>query len=192
MTTDVDWRELIDRSFGDGPDHPPVGDRLAAGRRALLRRRIVASAAIVAFGVVAAGGAWAALPSEAEQQVPAADLPDQNSDADSAGNQPDGDLVTMTESGWQVAPGWTVVTRVPNPMNYQPPLRSVGLELTKGSEHRFVLAAYSGDCCTSVHSTLAPRQTTLADWLVAAVSNQRDLDIANGDTGGEPSGPPVH
>src|SRR5262245_6663611 len=125
MTTDIDWREQIDRSFGDGPEHPPVGDRLAAGRQALLRRRIVASAAIVALAVVAAGGTWAALPSEPEQQVPVADLPDDKLDAGPLRTQTDDGLVMMTESGWLVAPGWTVLTRVPNPMSYEPPRQSV-------------------------------------------------------------------
>ncbi len=38
---DADLRERLDRSFGDGPTHLPLDDRLVAGHRALLRRRIV-------------------------------------------------------------------------------------------------------------------------------------------------------
>jgi hypothetical protein len=71
MGTDLEWRELIDRSFGDGPEPRPIAVRLDAGRRALRRRRIVVGAAAVAVFAVLGGTAWAALPSESTEGAPA-------------------------------------------------------------------------------------------------------------------------
>jgi hypothetical protein len=48
----VDLRERLDASFGEGPGHRPLEDRLAAGRRALRRRRRLVTFA-AAFGLAA-------------------------------------------------------------------------------------------------------------------------------------------
>src|SRR5262245_17103288 len=172
MTTDLEWRELIDRSFGDGPDQPPIGDRLAAGRRAVRRRRIVASAAIVAFGVAAGGATWAAMPSVTERPLPAADLPAPQQDDSLPAETGDGP-VTRPESGWQVAPEWTVVKRIPSPMGYELPKQSVAFELAKGPVHRFALATFDGDCCTYVMFGPRPEQTTLEAWAAKAAREDR-------------------
>jgi hypothetical protein len=189
MTSEPDWRTLIDESFGDGPGHRPVEDRLVTGRRALRRRRIVVSAATVAFAVVAGGGAWAAVPSDSQTEAPLARPTHSTGSDPQSPTEPD--LVTMTDSGWKVAPGWRVVVRIANPMEYEPPMRSVALEIKNESERRFVLAAYDGECCASVASTPAPAGTTLVEWLPAKVAIQRELDIANGDSDGEAASPPV-
>lgn len=160
MTTDVDWHELIDRSFGDGPAHRPVEQRLAAGRRALRRRRIVVGAAAVALTVAAGSVAMAAQPSDPRSVSPVVEQPDIRPD-------PPIDLVAWTGSEWQVAPEWTVDQRIPNPMGYELPKRSVALEIHNGSVHRFVLATADPSGST-VHSTLVPDGTLLEDWLVAA------------------------
>ena len=170
MTTDVDWRELIDRSFGDGPDHPPLGERLTVGRRALLRRRFVMGVAAVALTVVAGGTAWAAQPSEPRSEAPVVD--DTQPDEQHATSARD--AVTWTGSGWEVAPEWTVIDRIPNPMGYEPPRRSVALELENPPYRRLVLAVYDGDCCTNVGSVPASAGT-LDEWLFA-VAPQRSLD----------------
>jgi hypothetical protein len=61
MMSDQGLREEIDRSFGSGPDpHPPVEQRIGAGRRALARRRTSAAAAVLAV-VATAGVGYAAL-----------------------------------------------------------------------------------------------------------------------------------
>ena len=180
MTTDVDWQELIDRSFGDGPGHRPVEQRLVAGRRALRRRRIVVGAAAVALTVAAGGVALAASPSEPRWDSPAVEQPQREEHQ----LVPARDAVTWTDSGWQVSPGWTVEKRIQNPMDYEPPRHSVAFELVNPPYHRLVLAVYDGDGGTSVSSVPATAGS-LDSWLPGAVVNLRNLD-------GEPQPNPIH
>ena len=163
MTTEVDWQELIDRSFGDGPGHRPVEQRLAAGRRALRRRRIVVGAAAVALTVAAGGVAMAAQPSDPRSVAPVIEQPDNRP-------HPPANLVTWGDSEWQVASGWTIDQRIPNPMGYELPKRSVALEIHNGSVHRYVLAMVDRSS-SALYSTRVPEGTVLEDWLVAAKQN---------------------
>jgi hypothetical protein len=188
MPTDVYWRELIDESFGDGPPHRPVHQRLADGRRALRRRRIVAVAATAVVATVVGGTAWATVPSDTRSESPIVDRPDRQV------HRPDGDSQASTSSGglliwwngsdWKVESGWTVVTRIDNPMGYEPPQRSVAMELRNRSTHEFALATYDGPCCGGVTHMPAPAGTTLEAWLPAQVDNVRESD-------GEPVSKPV-
>lgn len=188
MGTDLEWRELIDRSFGDGPEPRPIAVRLDAGRRALRRRRIVVGAVTAVVAVMIGGTAWTALPSESPSGTPpvVGESDDREAGPDDARVASGLDLVTWTDGGWQIAPGWTVVEREPNPMGYQPPRRSVGFDLQNPPYRRLVLAVYdadNADCCTSVASTPA-EAGSLEDWLPGAVANQWKLD-------GEPEPDPV-
>ena len=56
---DFDLKNAIDESFGGGPDHRPMEDRLRAGRRAVRRRRAVVSGVVAAAmaGIVGAASA---------------------------------------------------------------------------------------------------------------------------------------
>jgi hypothetical protein len=56
---EFDLKHAIDESFGGGPDHRPMEDRLRAGRRAVRRRRAVVSGVVAAAvaGVVGAATA---------------------------------------------------------------------------------------------------------------------------------------
>lgn len=182
MTTEQDWRELIDGSIGPGPGyHRPLEERLGAGRRALRRRRIATGVVTAVVTVGLGGAAWGALPSESRTSGEIAGTPDDSAkpdgpNGDGAGSTTEPDLVTWTGSGWKVAPGWTVVDRVGNPVGYRPPKRSVGLELRNGPEHVFALATDDGDGGSGVTSTPVPPGTTLKKWLPAQVDNVRDLD----------------
>ncbi|MBA8805971.1 hypothetical protein FB382_004316 [Nocardioides ginsengisegetis] len=68
MTTQTDWQQRIEASFGDGPAHPGPAPLIEAGHRALRRRRTAIAASTLAVlavagtaGVVgAAGGGGAA------------------------------------------------------------------------------------------------------------------------------------
>jgi hypothetical protein len=185
MRSDENWRELIDGSFGDGPGHRPVTDRLVAGRRALRRRRIAVSAAMAVVAVGVGGAAWGVLPSEPRSGGSVVETPDDRSGQNDGGQVSGGvDLVVWTGDEWDVAPGWRVLDRVDNPVGYEPPKRSVGMELRKRSEHLFVLATYDGPCCAGETQMPAPSGTTLEEWLPAQVDNQRELD-------GEPVSKPV-
>ena len=56
---EFDLKSAIDESFGGGPDHRPMEDRLRAGRRAVRRRRTVVSGVVAAAmaGIVGAASA---------------------------------------------------------------------------------------------------------------------------------------
>ena len=57
MTTEIDWQQELDLSFGNGED-VPVGRYVVAGRRAVRRRRLALAAAGVGAAVVVGGIAW--------------------------------------------------------------------------------------------------------------------------------------
>ncbi|HKE69732.1 MAG TPA: hypothetical protein VKB55_10785 [Nocardioidaceae bacterium] len=177
MTTDVDWRELIDRSFDDGPTHRPVEQRLIEGRRALRRRRVVIGAAAAVLTVAAGGVAVAVAPSEPHAAMPAIDRQDEQPSV------PAREAVVWKQSGWWIAPEWTVEKRIQNPMGYDEPRHSVALELVNPPDHRLVLAVYDGHGGTSV-SSVPSTAGSLETWLSGAVANQRNLD-------GEPQPDPV-
>lgn len=185
MTADRGWRELIDSSFGDGPGQRPVVDRLVAGRRALQRRRIAIGAIAVVATVCVSGAAWGVIPSEPHSEGPVISTPDDRSgrfdDAQVSGGV---ELVTWTGSEWEVAPGWEVLDRVDNPMGYEPPQRSVAMELRKQSRDVFVLATDDGRCCSGETHMPVPSGTTLEEWLPAQLDNVRETD-------GEPVSKPV-
>lgn len=55
----MDFKETFDRALDGGPMHPPVADRVVAGRRALRRRRFITAAAASSTVVIVLGG-WTA------------------------------------------------------------------------------------------------------------------------------------
>ncbi len=55
---DAELHDLIDGSFGDGPEHRPVDDRVTAGRRAVARRRMATAAGTAAVLAIVGAGAW--------------------------------------------------------------------------------------------------------------------------------------
>jgi hypothetical protein len=189
MATDVEWRELIDRSFGDGPAPPPVVDRLVAGRRAVRRRRITGGITTAAAVMVIGGGVWTATPSEAPANGPVAG---QTDTARQPGASIDfhGRLVTMTDAGWRLAPGWDSVARYTNPMHYRSPKRSVAMEIVSGSKRRVLLAVYDGQCCTSVHSEPAT-PGMIHEWLDRAVAAQEVRDRTANDPADSSGDEPV-
>jgi hypothetical protein len=78
-----------------------------------------------------------------------------------------GDLVTMTENGWQPKQGWTVLRRIDNPMGYQPPKDSIAVAVTNGTRCEWVLARYDGE---RTEATPGPAGSSgFADWVAAEV-----------------------
>lgn len=63
MNTQIDWREELDSSFGNGLDRPPT-DFLVPGRAALRRRRTAMGAAALAGALVIGGIGWAVAPGQ--------------------------------------------------------------------------------------------------------------------------------
>lgn len=71
---DTQLSDELDRSFGAGPEHRPLEATLDAGHRALRRRRRLRwSSAVAAVAVLAAVGAWQAVPRSDPPQVAAPD-----------------------------------------------------------------------------------------------------------------------
>lgn len=63
MSTDIDWREELDSSFGAGPERP-ASDYLVPGRAALRRRRTAMGATALATVLVVGGIGWAIAPGD--------------------------------------------------------------------------------------------------------------------------------
>jgi hypothetical protein len=213
MGTDQDWRQRIDRSFGDGPEQPPIAGRLEAGRRALRRRRIAVGAATAVVAGVVGGAVWVAAPSETRVlDTPTADGPDGGTDqanvhrpnldggkADGAGDETDGvrdmgsyqiisgEIVTMGESGWKVMEGWTVTRREDNPMGYRPPRDSVAMAVANGPERLYVFAVYDGSESSMVPM---PGFGSWESWLSEEIRLQRKADRTDGVD--EVGSAPVH
>jgi hypothetical protein len=178
MPTDPNWRTLIDESFGDGPGHRPIEERLIKGRRALRRRRIVGSAAAVALAVVAGGSVWA-VPSESRSS----DNPQVvNPGPDET---PAAKLLTWSDGRWAVADGWAVKMRFFNPLDFKRPARSVMLRISDGSEQRLLLGVYDGKCCTTIRQA-PPTTKSMTKWQSVVYVRRDTFDVRESDA--QPNG----
>jgi hypothetical protein len=188
---DTDLRDELDRSFGDGPAHPPVASDLAAGRRALRRRRAVS--ALVTCGVVAALGASYAVatsgqPQDAGGQIAveptrSPSLQDSSSGVATARPWQDGEVVRYVGGSLEVRPGARIHERVDNPQGYAPPDRSDALDLTLDGHRMWVLAERSDGKISIGSSTPSNGWASFADWVADQVA------VSQGGSGG--SGWPV-
>ncbi|QIK75151.1 hypothetical protein [Nocardioides piscis] len=87
----------------------------------------------------------------------------------------------------RVAPGWTVVETIDNPMGYtRPGWRSVGLHVVRDGLEKFVMLAGTRNGF-STHANDAAG--SLSDWLPTVVANQRALDGASGRPAGASAEP---
>ena len=189
MDTSDDLREELDRSFGDGPAHRPLGDRLEAGHRTLLRRRLATGAAMVAVlavigtvvGVTGPGGDSASRrldPATQDSTTPAVTTEVQTSTPKRVPSDPDAD-VELTPSGSVVtAVGVEVIRRIPNPLGLEAPDRSIAIAYTKRSETTWALLTYEpqddGSATASSASDPAGKSfATLDDWVADQVALQQ-------------------
>jgi hypothetical protein len=163
--------ELIDGSFGDGPEGLPSPDeRLSVGRRVVRRRRrLTAFAAsgglllIVGTGVVLAGNG------ADRGAVGPSPFMGSSSPSPTTSNSPpppDGELVREprgartahraaqqrvddtfpvsfgTAGGLVVKDGWQITRRVDEPLGYRPPEASVAVAATNGEKTRWLLLVH--------------------------------------------------
>jgi hypothetical protein len=121
--------EELDRSFGSGPEHRPIEDRLAAGRRLVRRRRLATGAGATAAVLVVGGAAFALAgggsPS-AEQEPTFATTPTSSPEAadppvDAGG--PERNLEWGREAAYldthgnlRIKPGWTIAEQIDEPV----------------------------------------------------------------------------
>lgn len=149
MLTEQELKDEIDRCLGPGPAHRPVTDRVAAGRRALLRRRAaVGAVTVAAVVVVGTGYAIAGSPGgERDNSGPVATAPAGTASASPdptpsgptwKGNGP----VRYLDDRLQVRPGVTVHQQIENPYRWTSPNTSDALDLTVDGRRTWVMAEY--------------------------------------------------
>lgn len=189
----MDIKESLDTSFGDGPAQPRIDTHLAAARRALRRRRATTGVAALAVVALVGGTSWLATaglgddPDHDSGQVATAPSESTATDTSTTATQKPpppkreflGEPALLEAGQVHLAKGWREVSRVKNPMGYQPPNHSVGLEVRKGAEHKFVLLCEFSD---GTSSNSGEAIGSLADWLETATANQHTLDVDNGVT----------
>ena len=181
--------EEIEKSFGDGPLHRPVEERIAAGRRLVVRRRIAVGAGAAGTILLIGGTAWGLAPGSTPSTGPepsqTATQPTNKSPGQGTGNEADrkhkdpqsyltgGELATYTPDGKVVVrKGWRISQRIPNPYGLQPPAKSVGLELTKGSETYWYILEIEGNGMSSASDPAGNGFATLEAWVASQVALQ--------------------
>ncbi len=169
---DLQLAELLDSSFGAGPDGLPApSERLVAGRQALRRRHragiaatTVAVVAVVGLGAALSGAVGGgpdadgpmpplatsgttATPPTAEQQ---AALDRLEKKAQQQAHRIEQQYVsTMFPASFApdgqvvVKDGWRITQQVDEPMGYQPPEASLGVAATDGEHTRWLLITLS-------------------------------------------------
>lgn len=203
MDTQIDWREELEASFGDGPD-TDLGRYLEAGHRAARRRRAAVAVAGVAAAVVVGGVTWSLAPGSSPRgsEAPVA----------SGGAQPTraaqdrgveerrrslaelrragaaqidflGNPAAIADGGIVLARGaGPILQRVPNPMGYtRAEGTSFGIRVVfEGREQYSLMTAHDDGASTS--TTTVDATGDFPGWLDQAVRTQRTLDVANGET----------
>ena len=201
---ETDWHDLIDRSFGDGPRHVRLDDRIVAGRRALARRRAASAAGAAAVVAVVAVGTWAVSggpdssalpePGPATRSTSASPepTPDVTADDPAAGPRPltKEERRQLWEGGQHAAydnwgrlvvkKGWRVTQRIANPMGYQLPEKSVGLEITDGTSAEWILVTHEKTGGGASWVPAGGGFGTLLAWV-------QDQVALNSDAGGTPA-----
>lgn len=129
-----EFHEEIDRSFGDGPAHRPVAERIQAGRKALVRRRVTGGVAALAVVAALGGTTWAIAPGEGPATRGtnvATDPPPTPGESESAAPAwEDNTPLRYLDGELQIRPGVVVHDRIENPYGYQPPKKSDALDIT--------------------------------------------------------------
>ncbi|MCW2849276.1 MAG: hypothetical protein JWR90_3250 [Marmoricola sp.] len=132
-------REELERSFGDGPGHPPVGPTLVAGRRALRRRRLGSAAGVLAvvvalgtaYAVAAPGGDGARRGQVATDPTSSPTTTLTRDAAPESAPWGKGEILRYNADGaLEVRPGVVVHEHLQNPYGYALPKRSDALDLT--------------------------------------------------------------
>jgi hypothetical protein len=164
-------REEIEKSFGTGPEHRPVEQRIAAGRRALWRRRV--GAGLAAVGVVAVLGTTYAVVSPDSHgngagQV-AVDPTPTPSQTSAAAPWEDDTPLRYADGELQIHPGVIVHEHLENPYGLEPPNRSDALDLTyEGSRSWTIIELRNGETSYS-ESEPSNGWASFADWVADQV-----------------------
>lgn len=138
----------FEKSFLDEPAHRPVEQRIAAGRRLVVRRRLTTGAGVTAAALVLCGTAFALTGGGDPAPAPGRDLatsPTSSQDpADPPvdGGGPEGDLEWGREAAYlgidgrlQIKPGWTIAEQVDEPSGPG----SVAVEVARAGDRQWFL-----------------------------------------------------
>ncbi len=182
-------QEELERSFGDGPPLPPVEVRVAAGRRALVRRRAATGVAGLAVAALLATGWYAVSPGEPRGTGrPATDPTSSGTHGATADPserpwQPD-ELLRYVDGALQVRPGVKVHEHIPNPYGFEPPSLSDALDVTwKGTRQWLMIERRPAPRgVASSASTPSNGWASFADY----VADQVDVNGSGGSESGWP------
>lgn len=200
MDTEIDWREELDSSFGEGPD-ADLAHYLEAGHRAARRRRAAVTVAGVAAAVVVGGLTWSLAPGSPPRgsEAPIASdgaHPTQTADRGleerrrslealrrAGAAQVDflGNPAAIADGGIVLAQGaGPVLQRVPNPMGYtRAEGTSFGIRVMfEGREQYSLMTSYDDGASSS--TTTVDATGDFPGWLDQAVRTQRSLDATSG------------
>jgi hypothetical protein len=171
----MDIQDEIDRSFGAGPEPGPVDALVADGRRALRRRRATTGAAALAIVLIAGGTTWAAAGPGTHARGADPSIASDTSPGPSEEESPSGPVhqspATLEKDGTLVLQdGVTVLRRVDNPMELEPPKLSVGLVLDDNGKQVWMLIESDPGGGFSILDDAHRAATTFDRWLREAVA----------------------
>lgn len=175
-------QEEIDRSFGAGPGHRPVEDRIAAGHRALRRRRAAeAVAALAVVGVVGAGW-YAVAPGQpvGSGQIAVNPTPSPTPSPSPALVWEDNTPLRYVDGELQIRSGVVVHEHIENPYGYDAPRRSDALDLTFEGKRAWFIAETTKNGFGFSSSVPSNGWASFADWVA---------DQVDGATGGDSGWP---
>lgn len=163
MTGDLagpDLQQEIDRSFGDGPEHRALAQRIAAGRRTVVRRRVAAAGAVLAV-VAVAGSAYAAL--EPVERVADGDRQVAVDPPTAEPNGPDVPWEDVTPVRYlrgevQVRAGVEVHQHLVNPYGLEPPELSDAFDLTFEGQRQWVILTREARSGQGLQSVLPSKE----------------------------------
>jgi len=184
MSTQIDWRAELDSSFGAGADRPPT-DYLVPARAALRKRRTAMGAAALVSVIVVGGTGWALAPGESSRAIDGEVATDSSSAAsNTTDREPRVSIHRVSDASlddrWAVLEGEVlniaqdaeVGDWVANPLGYMLPNNSVGVQVFRGEEERWMLLTSSTGGSTTEWEPPNPQFELFQDWLTSTVANQ--------------------
>ncbi|HEU4811160.1 MAG TPA: hypothetical protein VFT00_03370 [Nocardioides sp.] len=174
--------EEIDRSFGDGPEHRPVENRIAAGHRALRRRRAAeAVAALAVVGIIGAGW-YAVAPGQPVGTGPIAVNPTPTPTQEPELPWEDDIPVRYVDGELQIRDGVRVHEHIANPYDYRPPKLSDAFDLTYEGQRQWVIIDGKGGSFGMSSSAPSNGWASFADYVADQVDGMSGGDDGWPDT----------
>ena len=179
--------EEIEQSFGSGPEHRPVEELVAAGRRRLRRRRVAeVVAAVAVVGVV--GSTYAAVAPDgggARDTPPIAVDPTEAGDGSPAGVRPE--EVRLTDDGRLLTgEDVEVLDRVDNPAQVSPPEYSVAVDVSIDGEHQWMfLTTGPGSGAGGAQLVDEEADQTFREWVAEWADSEMGAPVEGSDASPE-------